>query len=267
MHLFEALDGNRMACPPVIGITASPKVDEESVARRPLGYFARVDLDYIEGVTDAGGIPIVLPPAIGPQAAETLLDRVDGLLLSGGTDLDPGYYGERPVRELGPTIPERDAWEMTLLWLAIRRKMPIFGICRGMQILNVALGGALYQDLPSQHGADVPEHCREAPKCQPVHEAEVLRGSWLGGLTCGRSLGVNSYHHQGIKILGKGLRASAVSPDRVVEGIEWHDMSERWLLGVQWHPEGMRHTSSMHQNLFEAHVRAAERHAALRAAA
>jgi putative glutamine amidotransferase len=267
MRLFEALDDKRIACPPVIGITASPKEDEGSVAKRPLGQFARVDLDYIEGVTEAGGIPVVLPPAIGTRAAEMLLDRLDGLLLSGGTDLDPGYYGERPVHELGPTIPERDAWEMALLGLAIRRRMPIFGICRGMQILNVALGGALYQDLPSQHGADILEHCREAPKWHPVHEARVRRGSWLRDLTGGRPVKVNSYHHQGIKILGKGLRASAISPDRVVEAIEWRDLSERWLVGVQWHPEGMRHTSPEHRNLFEAHVRASERHALRKAAA
>src|SRR5215208_1243957 len=148
MRLFEALDGRRMACPPVIGITASPKEDAGSIARRPLGRFARADLDYVEGVAEAGGVPVVLPPAFGLRAAETLLDRLDGLLLSGGTDLEPGYYGEQPIAELGPTIPERDACEMALLRMAMRRRMPIFGICRGMQILNVALGGTLYQDLP-----------------------------------------------------------------------------------------------------------------------
>ena len=210
---------------------------------------------------------MVLPPAVGLRAAEALLDRLDGLLLSGGTDLEPGYYGEQPVPELGPTIPERDACEMALMMIAIRRRMPIFGICRGMQLLNVGLGGTLYQDLPSQLGGDVLEHCREAPKWQPVHEAEVRRGSWLGEVTGGRSFEVNSYHHQGIKILGKGLMASAVSSDRVIEAIEWRDLSERWLVGVQWHPEGMRDTSFEHRNLFEAHVRAAERHALHRAAA
>ncbi|MCA1688762.1 MAG: gamma-glutamyl-gamma-aminobutyrate hydrolase family protein, partial [Actinobacteria bacterium] len=135
---------------PVIGITATLKQDVDHVAERPLGRFVRADLDYVEGVAEAGGVPVVLPPVAGPRAAEALLDGMDGLLLSGGSDLDPGYYGEEPVPQLGVTIPERDAFEMALLEHALRRKMPILGICRGMQVLNVALGGTLYQDLPSQ---------------------------------------------------------------------------------------------------------------------
>ena len=149
----------------------------------------------------------------------------------------------------------------------MRRRMPIFGICRGMQILNVALGGALYQDLPSQHGTEVLEHCREAPKWEPVHEAEVLRGSWLEALTCGRSLEVNSYHHQGIKDLADGLVVTGRSSDGVVEAVEARDLSERWLLGVQWHAEAMRGAGPPQESLFEAHVAAAERHALRRAAA
>lgn len=266
-HQPSATVDTRAACPPVIGITASLKEDEESVAQRPLGRFVRADLDYVEGVAEAGGVPVVLPSMLGLRAAEALLDGLDGLLLSGGTDLEPGYYGEQPIPGLGPTIPERDAFEMALLKLALRRGIPVFGICRGMQILNVALGGTLYQDLPSQLGGDVLRHCREASKEQPVHEVRVRRGSWLGEITGGRSVGVNSYHHQGIKDIGRGLRASAVSPDRVIEAVEWRNLSERWLVGVQWHPEGMRETGPEHRDLFEAHVRAAERHALLRAAA
>lgn len=266
MRLFEALDGQRIACPPVIGITASPKEDAGLVAERPLGGFARADLDYVDGVAEAGGVPLIVPPATGLRAVEALLDRLDGLLLSGGTDLGPDYYGEQPVPELGPTIPERDACEMILLRMAMRRRIPVFGICRGMQILNVALGGTLYQDLPSQCGGSI-KHSRVAPKWQPVHKAEVRRGSWLGRVAQGLRVEVNSYHHQGIKTLGRGLEASAVSTDHVIEAIEWRDMSERWLFGVQWHPEGMRGTSPIHQNLFEAHVRAAERHARRRVAA
>ncbi len=206
MRLSEALDRRRGECPPVIGITASLDGDAEPIAQRPPGRFVGADLDYVEGVAEAGGAPVVLPPAIGLRAAEALLDGLDGLLLSGGSDVDPGYYGEVPIPELGVTVPERDASEMALLRLALRRRIPIFGICRGMQILNVALGGTLYQDLPSQLGGDVLQHCWEAPRRQPVHEAEVCRGSWLGEVTGGRSVEVNSYHHQGIKNLGKGLK-------------------------------------------------------------
>lgn len=264
MRLPERVEA---AYPPVIGITSSPKEDSETVAQRTLGKFLRADLDYVEGVAEAGGVPVVLPPALGLRAAEALLDRLDGLLLTGGADLDPGYYGEQAIPELGPTIPERDACEMALLRMALLRRIPIFGICRGMQVINVALGGTLYQDLPSQLGGEVLQHCREALKWQAVHEVAVRRSSWLRDVTGDRSIKVNSYHHQGIKNLGSGLRASAISPDRLIEAIEWRDLSERWLVGVQWHPEGMRDTSSEHAILFEAHVRAAERHAVLRGAA
>ena len=267
VRLSDMVGDEWVVRPPMIGVTASLKVDEGSVARRPLGRFVRAELDYIEGVAEAGGVPVVLPSVLGLRAAEALLDGLDGLLLSGGTDLEPGYYGERPISGLGPTIPERDAFEMALLKLALRRGIPVFGICRGMQVLNVALGGTLYQDLPSQLGGDALQHCREALKWQPVHEVRVRRSSWLGGVTGGRPVRVNSYHHQGIKNLGRGLRASAVSPDRVIEAVEWHDLSERWLVGVQWHPEGMRDTSPEHRHLFESHVRAAGRHALRTAAA
>ena len=125
--------------PPIIGITATLKEDVEAIAERPLGRFVRTDLDYIEGVAGAGGAPVVLPPTGDEGAAEAVIHSLDGLLLSGGSDLDPGYYGEEPVLELGVTLPERDAFEMALVRLALRRGMPVFGICRGTQVLNVAL--------------------------------------------------------------------------------------------------------------------------------
>jgi putative glutamine amidotransferase len=145
--------------------------------------------------------------------------------------------------------------------------MPIFGICRGMQILNVALGGTLYQDMPSQFGADVIDHWQTTPKCQFTHEVEVLHNSHLAEITDRQTIEVNSYHHQGIKVLADALTVAARSADGVIEGLESRDFSDRWLVGVQWHPEGMCDTSSGHRNLFEAHVCAAERHALRRAAA
>ncbi len=267
MTHLSGMTNPRSAYAPLIGVTASLKEDAGHVAKRPLGKFARLDLDYIEGVIESGGVPVVMPPVAGPQAAAALLEGLDGLLLSGGSDLDPGYYGEQPLPHLGPTIPERDAFEMALLRLALLRRIPVFGICRGMQVLNVALGGSLYQDLPSQIGAEAPEHCREAPKRQPVHTVEVLRNSWLGEIADRGTVEVNSYHHQGIKDLAGGLVASASSSDGVVEAVEYHDLSERWLVGVQWHPEGMREVASEHRSLFEAHVSAAEHYAIRKAAA
>jgi putative glutamine amidotransferase len=249
----------------VIGITASLKEDTEAVAQCPLGRFVRADLHYVEAVTEAGGVPVVLPPVVGPQAAKALLEGLDGLLLSGGSDLDPGYYGERPIPELDVTIPERDAFEMALLQLALRRRVPVFGICRGMQIMNVALGGTLYQDLPSQLGSAVLKHQQDTPNWQPTHEVEVDEDSWVGGII-GACVKVNSYHHQGVKDLAGGLIASARSSDGVMEAVESRDFSERWLVGVQWHPERMRDAAAEHRGLFEAHASAAECHALRRAA-
>jgi putative glutamine amidotransferase len=253
---------------PVIGITATLKQDVDSVAERPLGRFVRADLDYVEGVAEAGGVPVVLPPVAGPRTAEALLDGMDGLLLSGGSDLDPGYYGEEAVPELGVTLPERDAFEMALLEHALRRQMPILGICRGMQVLNVALGGTLYQDLPSQMDHMVLlGHRQETPKWQPTHEVDVDGGSKIAKILGTDELKVNSYHHQAIKDLASGLVAVACAPDGVIEAVESSDLAKRWLIGVQWHAEAMRDAGPEHRHLFEAHVSAAERHALRHAAA
>ena len=252
--------------PPIIGITATLKEDVDAVAERPLGRFVRTDLDYVEGVAGAGGAPVVLPPG-DKRAAEAVIGGLDGLLLSGGSDLDPCYYGEEPVPELGITIPERDAFEMELVGMALRRGMPIFGICRGMQVLNVALGGTLYQDLPSQWDQDLLKHRQDTPKWQPTHEVTVEHGSYIAEVMERESVKVNSYHHQGIKDLADGLVATGYSTDGVIEAVEAGDLSERWLLGVQWHAEAMRGSGPQQESLFEAHVSAAERHALRRAAA
>jgi putative glutamine amidotransferase len=252
--------------PPIIGITATLKEDVDAVAERPLGRFVRADLDYVEGVAGAGGAPVVLPPVGDESAAEALIHSLDGLLLSGGSDLDPGYYGEEPVPELGVTLPERDAFEIALVGLALRRGMPVFGICRGMQVLNVALGGTLYQDLPSQWAQDLLKHRQATPKWQPTHEVRVSEGSYIAEVIGRESVKVNSYHHQGIRDLAEGLIVTGRSSDGVIEAVEAEDLSERWLLGVQWHAEAMRGAGPQQESLFDAHVSAAEGHALRRAA-
>jgi putative glutamine amidotransferase len=252
--------------PPIIGITATLKEDVDTVAERPLGRFVRADHDYVEGVAGAGGAPVVLPPVGEESAAEALIHSLDGLLLSGGSDLDPSYYGEEPVPELGVTLPERDAFEMALVGLALRRGMPVFGICRGMQVLNVALGGTLYQDLPSQWEQDPLKHRQDTPKWQPTHEVRVSEGSYIAEVMGRESVKVNSYHHQGIRDLAEGLVVTGRSSDGVIEAVEAEDLSERWLLGVQWHAEAMRGSGPQQESLFEAHVSAAEGHALRRAA-
>ena len=253
---------------PIIGVTATLKVDSDPVADRPLGHYVRSDLDYVAGVSQAGGLPVVLPP-FAERAAE-MARSIDGLVLSGGSDLDPGYYGEAPLPELGPTIPERDSFEMALVEEVLRLGLPVFGICRGLQVLNVAMGGTLYQDLPSQLNEALIAHRQQTPKWQWTHEVEV-DDSEAADIMGSRSLRVNSYHHQAIKDLATPLVAVArSSADGVIEAAQYRDLSERWILGVQWHAEAMRDLREVgpeHRNLFRAHVEASERHAMRRAAA
>lgn len=251
---------------PVIGVTATLKQDLDSVAERPLGSYVRADLDYVAGVVQAGGVPLVLPPI--PGVAEEVARRIDGLLLSGGSDLDPAYYDEEARPELGVTIPERDALEMALVEHALKRGIPVFGICRGLQVINVALGGTLYQDLPTQLGGGSIAHRQQTPKWQWTHEVETEGGSNVAEIMGASSLRVNSYHHQGVKDVADGLVVSARASDGVVEAVESPNLSKRWLVGVQWHAEAMRGAQSAeHRNLFAAHVAAAERHATRRRAA
>lgn len=252
---------------PVIGVTATLKEDIETTATRPLGRFIRTDFDYVEGVAQAGGVPVVLPPVVGHRDAGDIVGSLDGLLLSGGSDLHPGYYGEEPIPELDVVIPERDEFEMALLEAALRRGIPIFGICRGMQVLNAALGGTLYQDIPSQLGLDVIKHRQETPKWQATHEVEVRNGSAASEIVGGDAVKVNSYHHQAVKELAEDLVVSAYSSDGIVEAVESRNLSSRWIVAVQWHAEAMRGSSAEHRRFFEAHVAAAERHALGRAAA
>lgn len=260
--------GEDTSVAPLIGVTATLKEDLDTVAERPLGRYVRADFDYVDVVVEAGGVPIVLPPVAGSEAAETIAGSLDGLLLSGGSDLDPSYYGEAPIPELNVTVPERDAFEIELLKHVLRRGIPVFGICRGLQVLNVALGGTLYQDLSSQmDGIVLLGHRQETPKWEPKHEVEVDAGSQIAGIMGLRELKVNSYHHQAVKDLAPGLVTVAHSPDGVVEAAEYWDLSECWILGVQWHAEAMRSTGAEHRNLFAAHVEAAQRHALRRAAA
>jgi putative glutamine amidotransferase len=256
---------------PVIGVTATLKEDGEAPApgevSRPLGEYVRADLDYVEGVAEAGGVPVVLPPVAGVGNADALVSGLDGLLLSGGSDLDPKYYGEEWLPEMGATIPARDEFEVALVEAALRRGIPIFGICRGHQLLNVALGGTLYQDIAAQLGGEAISHRQMTPKWQPSHEVELRSGSRVGEAVERDVVKVNSYHHQAIKDLAGDLVVSATSSDGIIEAVESRDLTDQWLFGVQWHAEAMRKVSVEHRSLFEAHVSAAERHAVRRAVA
>jgi putative glutamine amidotransferase len=206
------------------GPASVQRCDEAAPARH-----LRLGTGYLRAVEAAGGLPVVLAPD-APEIAEALLERLDGLVLAGGPDLDPLGYGVGERHELlGPTDRVVDAAELALAQAADRRRIPLLGICRGAQAINVVRGGTLRQH--------VDEHRQVEPATQPAHRVAVAQGSLLAALTGGESLAVNSFHHQAADRLGAGLRVVATAPDGTVEAIE--DPSRPFLLGVQWHAEGM----------------------------
>ncbi|MBN9605050.1 MAG: gamma-glutamyl-gamma-aminobutyrate hydrolase family protein [Actinomycetales bacterium] len=187
---------------------------------------------YVDAVTRAGGIPVLLPP-LDPSAAEAVLDRIDGLLVSGGRDVDPARYGATPHAETDQPALDRDAWEDALLERAIARDLPFLAICRGLQVLNVTRGGTLLQHLPDVVGDD---RYRIGGGVFARNEVAVEQGSTLARVLDGDpAVDVASYHHQAVDTVGEGLRVSARSGDGIVQALELE--GARYGVAVQWHPE------------------------------
>lgn len=209
---------------------------------------------YCQAVKKAGGIPVLFPALARLERPFSSFSQ--GLLLSGGGDFDPAYFNEEPHPKLGTVDRERDHWEITLTRKARREGLPILGICRGMQALNLAFGGSLYQDLPSQYRPEQKrpsiEHNQHLPGNQVSHRVVVEEASQLFSIVGSTEIWTNTHHHQGVKEVGSGLKISAHSDDGVIEGIEGGNSA--FLLGVQWHPE--RLTTPESQQLFESFVRA-----------
>lgn len=229
---------------PLIGISCQQEEDRISVAHY-----------YGEAVLAAGGLPVLLPVTLDRQAIESYFKLLDGLLLSGGEDLDPSFYGEEPLRGLGTVCPERDVFELELCRLFLTSPKPILGICRGLQVLNVALGGTLFQDLRSQWPGSL-EHHQKAPKNWATHKVTVEASSLLREILAVPEVRVNSFHHQSVKAVGRSLRAVAWARDGVVEGVE---RDGGFVLGVQWHPERLWEKQEEQQRLFAAFVEEARR--------
>jgi putative glutamine amidotransferase len=231
---------------PLIGVTTSEVRHAERVTPlpegEPPGKEMALGIPYLKGIEAAGGLPVVMPPLAG-DAIEPLLDRLDGICLSGGPDLDPSLYEAKPHPELGPTEPDLDRFELAVAARADAREMPILAICRGTQALNIVRGGALHQHLP-----DISEevaHRQTNPGTEPSHPVVVDPDSRLWEAVGGGEIevtDVNSFHHQAIDRLGRGLRVSARAPDGTIEAIE--DPSRRFLIGVQWHAETLLHRPS-----------------------
>lgn len=199
----------------------------------------------IQAVTKSGGIPIILP-SIDPEDAPSYVDLFDGLLMLGGFDIDPTFFNEEPHYNLGETYRKRDLFEIALLKAAIKAGKPVMGICRGMQVINVALGGTLYQDLSEDPQAKL-KHNQQAPGNLPTHHVNIQSDSMLSSLIGERSY-VNSRHHQALHQLAPALKTVAKSDDGVIEAVE--SKMNTQILGVQWHPENMFKHNKESQALF-----------------
>ncbi len=211
---------------PIIGITAAVEDASYSAWTAP---HALVPLAYVRAIERAGGRPVLLPPA--DEGVEETLDAVDGIVFSGGSDVDPGAYGAEPHPETKGVDPARDRFELTLLAAALERDMPVLAVCRGSQVLNVARGGDLVQHLPDELGDDRHRH---TPGVFADHDVELREGTRLASILGDRAP-VKSHHHQGYGRLGAGLEEAAWADDGTVEALE--DGTRRFAVGVLWHPE------------------------------
>ena len=208
--------------------------------------------DYVYSIERAGGIPVLIPQCSSEEQISSLLDRLDGVLISGGHDVDPQHYNARLKSCCGDLSPKRDRQDIAVVRCAYQKKLPILAICRGIQIMNVAFGGTLYQDLALEGGFEY-HSCRTSPRNNRVHEILTDEGSILRAVF-GDRLRVNSYHHQGVRDLGTNVSAAAHSEDGVIEGIELTG-GNPFSVGVQWHPEMMFDCPDQYP-LFEAFVEA-----------
>jgi putative glutamine amidotransferase len=243
---------------PLIGITTSELRNPREHVNRPESEppmrELALGLTYPNAVARGGGVPVVIPPFGSDESIAALLDRVDGILLAGGPDLHPSLYGQEPGPDLGPTEPALDGSEVALVRMALERRLPMLCICRGMQALNVARGGTLYQDLPSEFPGAL-AHRQEDPGRVPTHDVRLADRSMLATIAGTTAIRVNSFHHQAVDRLGSGLRAVAWAPDGVIEGVE--DPRARFVVGVQWHAESLSESETIQADLLGAFIAAA----------
>lgn len=231
---------------PLIGISAGNHREP------PLRDWMYNTTDYFRSVQHAGGIPVLLPFVENESQAAEVLDRIDGLLLTGGEDLDPQIYGEQPHPKLGLVVPDRDFSDLALARAAMARSMPLLGICRGHQVLAVAMGGTLIQDIPAQVPGSI-KHRQDGPRWFASHSVTAEPGSRIEALL-GREFRVNTFHHQSVKAIPPGWLATASAPDGVNEALEHPGFP--FALSVQWHPENFVGKGYNFDALFAAFVQA-----------
>lgn len=231
---------------PLIGLTTSVRPDGAGLSSDGLRQ------TYVQAVRYAGGAPVLIPA--GPEdVLRDTFERLDGLLLPGGLDVAPAEYGEAPHPRLGSVEPERDRVELTLCRWALAGEKPVLGICRGIQVMNVAAGGTLYQDIPSQYKTDIAHASDQTlPRAYLAHNVALEPGMRLTRLVGAEPLPVNSWHHQAIKDLASGLVVSARSADGIIEGAEVP--GHRFAVSVQFHPEDLYRLDERIQRLFAGFV-------------
>jgi putative glutamine amidotransferase len=210
---------------PIIGISGT----------HATGGATQVNSSYIKSVLRAGGVPVVLPINDNPEVMRKMIASVDALILTGGEDVDPLKYFEEPLPVLETIDPERDSFDITLAKLAVERGIPVFGICRGHQVMNVAFGGTLYQDFPSQMKTNVIKHRQQAPAWHGTHQVHLEKNSVLAKVLGKTTVMTNSFHHQAVKDMAPGFVATGHTSDGVVEAMEMKGNPQ--VFSVQFHPE------------------------------
>ena len=230
---------------PIIGIIPLVDMERESLWMLP---------GYMKGVEQAGGIPVMLPLMSEEDSLQQLVEEMDGVLFTGGQDISPNLYGEKRLPMCGQCCRERDDMEAVLFRLLYEMDKPILGICRGIQCINVIMGGTLYQDLPSEHSSGT-IHCQKPPYDMPVHSVKIMEESPLYDLLKKKNLLVNSYHHQAVKRLAPKLAVMAVSEDDLIEAV--CIPQKKFIWGIQWHPEFSYLTDENSKKIFSEFIRMA----------
>ena len=208
--------------------------------------------NYCDAVINAGGLPLLMPLTDDTRLIDAYINMCGGILIMGGVDVDPRLYGDVNRTYNGRISPQRDFAETYIIKKAAQMQITLLGICRGIQILNTAMGGTLYQDIYKQKGADIFQHSQNAPEWYHTHSVTVAKDSWLYKATGLEEIKVNSFHHQAVKALAPGFKAVCYAGDGIIEAIE---SADRKMTGVQWHPELMYEKSSEHEAIFIEFVR------------
>jgi putative glutamine amidotransferase len=239
---------------PVIGITCSRVVGGAWGLYSPGHLMDYVFSEYSEAVLAAGGTPLIVPAAQNGESIQEILKVVSGIILTGGPDIHPRFYGEQPLDGLGEIDEALDLMEVAVAKAAVAKDLPILAICRGIQVLNVSQGGSLYQDLRTQVSGCI-SHGQKADKAVLTHTVRIERESRLFAILGGEEIWVNSKHHQAVKTAATNLTVSARATDGIIEAVEHPE--KRFVLGVQWHPEGVWRHDPSSRKLFQALIEAA----------